>query len=475
MFGSKSCVDVLRLSYRSPMAQSTEGPAKDDGKEHWAGLASLLQSNQNQQPTSVKSESGRSSSVRPHQDQDPFQFDLSSDHAFIQFIPEQAQPVGIASPARPPARAPVRPVGFGEATLGVRLDAAVIPDGVGSVGGPLVAAQDICHCCDQKRTAGHRWCKTHKGVYDALVRDITSKRKVDQEVYKKEWAAHQLTMKDQVLSAQKVLQFEVDHPECIKGKKRGCFDHIQFWETYSKRTYSKDEAWAKWQDFVEFSRRMERKRGWTVGQSRVKWNWYLSQPACRVPRDMGGEEKGFEQRLLVPKGEFAIIGHSTIEEKALSIVGKRVKSITSDGFQDALADLGTGHSGLSNEFHDGAMAGQVACALGVRASIGNQFVKAGTKPRMVESAHDTYKRVHGDTGSAGPASSQGSNPSGAEVSAGVAVQPSLSPNELNAADVAVQRLPAFRKWEGQANTLRKKIAVDLVAGHFQMRQDPCLP
>lgn len=126
-------------------------------------------------------------------------------------------------------------------------------------------ANQLCHACDQRRTPGHRWCKRHKGVYDSLVKDIVSKKKIDPELYKREWAAHQLTMKDPILSAQTVLQFEINHPEVVKGRKRGTFDHLSFWETYSKKTFTRDESVGKFMDFVEYSRKMERKRGWTVG------------------------------------------------------------------------------------------------------------------------------------------------------------------------------------------------------------------
>ena len=117
-------------------------------------------------------------------------------------------------------------------------------------------ALELCHCCDQRRYPGRRWCAAHKKVYDSLVKDITSKKELDPERYKQEMAAHQLTMKDLVLSAQKVLQFEHDHPEVVKGKKRGTFDHVQFFETMSKRTYNKTSLGAS---------------GWTSSSIHARW------------------------------------------------------------------------------------------------------------------------------------------------------------------------------------------------------------
>eukprot|EP00974_Lingulodinium_polyedra_P012156 1172868-Lingulodinium_polyedra.AAC.1 len=106
-------------------------------------------------------------------------------------------------------------------------------------------------------------------------------------------------MKDPFLAAQKVLQFEQENPSVTKGKKRGTFDHITFHERMSKKTYASDESWGQLMDFIEYSRKQERKRGWTMGQSKAKWNWYLAQP--NVVTDVKGEEAGFETRILVPK------------------------------------------------------------------------------------------------------------------------------------------------------------------------------
>ena len=197
-------------------------------------------------------------------------------------------------------------------------------------------------------------------------------------------AAHQLTMKDLVLSAQKVLQFEHDHPEVVKGKKRGTFDHVQFFETMSKRTYSRDESWGQWMDFIEYSRRMERKRGWTVGQSSAKWKWWLQQPG--IKSDMKGEDPGFEQRILLPKGDFAIIGTDTIEEKAIQIVGRRQKSISTEAFRSGLDNLGTGHQGVGGDFHSGVGSASLASVLS-SSGAGTAFARAGSQPGLIELAN----------------------------------------------------------------------------------------
>ena len=101
-----------------------------------------------------------------------------------------------------------------------------------------------------------------------MVRDITAKKKSHPDVYKREMTAHQLTMKDPVLSAQKVLQFEADNPVVVKGKKRGTFDHITFHERFSKKTYSSDETMGKWMDFIEYSGRWSARGAGQSGKAR---------------------------------------------------------------------------------------------------------------------------------------------------------------------------------------------------------------
>lgn len=95
---------------------------------------------------------------------------------------------------------------------------------------------------------------------------MRSKKKSNTELYKSEMAARTPSMKDPVFSAQKVLQFNHEHPCLGQGRKRGTFDHNPFYEQYSKKTHSKDESWAKLMGFIEYSRKMECKRGWSVGQ-----------------------------------------------------------------------------------------------------------------------------------------------------------------------------------------------------------------
>ena len=325
-------------------------------------------------------------------------------------------------------------------------------------------ALELCHCCDQRRYPGHRWCAAHKKVYDSLVKDITSKKKLDPERYKQEMAAHQLTMKDLLLSAQKVLQFEHDHPEVVKGKKRGTFDHVQFFETMSKRTYSRDESWGKWMDFIEYSRKMERKRGWTVGQSSAKWKWWLQQPG--IKSDMKGEDPGFEQRILLPKGDFAIIGTDTIEEKAIQIVGRRQKSISTEAFRSGLDNLGTGHQGVGGDFHSGVGSASLASVLS-SSGVGAAFARAGSQPGLIELANAAAAKGEAELAARQAAVDR-------QAAAEVAAENGGSKEEQDKQqqeDLVSQRVPTFRKLTAQAAVLRKKHAADFATTHMQLHMD----
>ena len=324
----------------------------------------------------------------------------------------------------------------------------------------------ICHCCDKPRTPGHRWCPTHKKVYDCLVRDITSKKKTHPEAFKTEMASHQLTMKDPVLSAQKVLQFEADNPIVVKGKKRGTFDHITFHERFSKKTYSTNEIVGKKMDFIEYSRKMERTRGWTVGQSRAKWNWHLAQQGAQI--DMRGEEPGFEQRILITKGDYSKVGTMSVEEKAIEIVSRRHKSIAAEAWKEALENLGTGHGNTASSFH-----ADTAAAFGNSSAV-SAFTARGSQPNMLEAAH--VAQVALDAHAAG-AGNGGAQPAPNTAGGGHAAQAQAmleSPSKGAAVaveDIANLRLPTYRKWESQAMVVRKKLGTDYAAGALLLAQD----
>ena len=275
--------------------------------------------------------------------------------------------------------------------------------------------------------------------------------------------AHQLTMKGPVLSAQKALQFEVDNPVVVKGKKRGTFDHITFHERFSKKTYSSDETMGKWMDFIEYSRKMERQRGWSVGQSKAKWNWFLARPGIKT--DMKGEEKGFEQRILCPKGDYSRVGTMSAEEKAIEIVSKRQKSISTEAWKDALGSLGAGHGAISTDSHSAAASDSaVIFGSGVCASFG----KSGSIPNMLETAHGAAM-VPPSLSPVKSAEIGGDAPVG-ESNGAVEDSPGKVPDVVNQ-DIANLRLPTFRKWETAAIATRKKLASDFAAGHVLLQMD----
>ena len=65
---------------------------------------------------------------------------------------------------------------------------------------------------------------------------------------------------------------------------------------------------------------------------------------------MTGEEEGFEQRLLLPKGDYSIVGTSSVEEKMLEVTSRKQKSISEASFIESVANLGSGHGGVRSDF-----------------------------------------------------------------------------------------------------------------------------
>lgn len=206
----------------------------------------------------------------------------------------------------------------------------------------------ICLACDQPRYPGHRWCIVHKRCVDSLLKDVTQYKKSDPARYKKDLDAHQNTMNNDIWAAMKVLRFEGENPIVVKGKKRGSFDHIQCYESFRKMSFSRDEAIFKWYDFCEYSHMQSRKRGWTVGQSKLKWNYLLSQQGVQINQD--GEDPTAPTQILIKKGSYIAQGTMAMQEKTMEIMAKRCKNITEQDFQMKLANLSRGH-GMPADFH----------------------------------------------------------------------------------------------------------------------------
>lgn len=324
----------------------------------------------------------------------------------------------------------------------------------------------LCHCCDHTRYPGHRWCQVHKRVYDGLVKDSISKKKSNPELYKSEMAARTRSMKDPVLSAQKLLQFEHEHPCLGKGRKRGIFDHILLYEKHAQKTYSKDDSGAKWMDVIEYSRQMERKRGWPVGQSRAKWNWWLQQPGIKT--DIRGEATGFEQRILLPKGDDAAVSTPSAEEKAIEVAGRRAKAILAEAFKESVDNLGAGHPGVLSDVHSGSLAGPSAMP---SVSTCTAFTKAGTLEGLIELANKAFvtnnakaelEQAYRELAAAGPAPGTAHRDQLSEPG---------SKRDVGPPDIATQRLPGVRKWYAGADALRRKHTSCFVNGELQLNAD----
>ena len=142
-------------------------------------------------------------------------------------------------------------------------------------------------------------------------------------------AAHRKIMACDTLSAHKVLEFVRLFPDVLPGKKRGNFEHVRFAEIYGSMTFSGEQSWGKFMCFIEFSRKMERKYGWTVQQCRVKWEFWKSK---NVASDMNGKVDGWPERMMIPKGDYSVAGSQFQHAKEMIAESKKSKSITEGDF-----------------------------------------------------------------------------------------------------------------------------------------------
>ena len=220
-----------------------------------------------------------------------------------------------------------------------------------------------CLACDEPRYPGFKWCVQHSRVCDCTYRDAQKHKKTDAAKHKEFMAAHQEVMSNDVWAATKILQFEQANPVVMRGRKRGTFDHVECLEAYKNMSCTTDMTKYKWMDFCEYSHRQASKRGWTVGQSKAKWNWMLAQPETKTNEE--GEDEHNPTQILINKGGYAEIGTTSVQEKAMLIHSKRLKSITEAEFRAKMDNLGKGHnmfSGGQKSFHSDSCLGQGSSA-----------------------------------------------------------------------------------------------------------------
>ena len=343
----------------------------------------------------------------------------------------------------------------------------------------LQAAHEMCQmhvvrciACELPRVPGFRWCRSHKCCADSLSRDILSKRKSsDPDVRKAAQAeklAHDKAMAQDDTAAMKILIFEKNHPEAIRGKKRGAFDHIGFSERYCKSTWSSDQRWGRWMDFVEFSEFMKKRRSWTVGQAKQRWD-KMKAAGKEVRND--GPEPDWPERMLISKGDYSIAGVTSAEEHAMELVSKKFKGMDNSQFTEVMANLGRGHLStnaafLSNPMFSGSCHGeanmqatQTFAAPALPGLGANMLEDAGAAQKRLEALQVAKDAKDGLD--VGRAASGEEHPPGQD-----------KPVELAAVDKLTQCLPAHQKWERQATADREKAIASLKGIYGQMQNTP---
>ena len=178
--------------------------------------------------------------------------------------------------------------------------------------------------------------RCHKRVWDSIYREITFKKKKDPPTYAKELAAHRQVQSSDTLSAHKVLEFQRQFPDVVPGKKRGNFDHIRFSEVYAAISFSSEQSWGKMMCFIEYSRKMDRKYGWSVQQCRVKWATFKNRG---LQTDVKGEVEGWPERLMIPKGDFSVVGEQFEQSKQMIAESKSMKGVTEGDFHEAMLSI----------------------------------------------------------------------------------------------------------------------------------------
>ena len=142
-----------------------------------------------------------------------------------------------------------------------------------------------------------------------------------------------------------MLEFSRQFPEVVAGKKRGSFDHVRFSEVYAAISFTSDETHGRMMCFIEYSRKVDTKYGWSVQQARVKWSYWKGQG---VASDQLGEVDGWPNRLMIPVAKISIAGERMEHSKQMIAESKRQKALTEADFQDGLLSIQSGHQNFKN-------------------------------------------------------------------------------------------------------------------------------
>ena len=209
----------------------------------------------------------------------------------------------------------------------------------------VVLWNSVCIACPFPRCFNNRFCRVHKRVWDSVYRDINSKKKKYPAQYQLEMVAHKKVAVSDTLSAHKVLEFSRQFPEVVARKKRGSVEHVRFTEVYGAISFTSDETHGRMMCFIEYSRNVDKKYGWSVQQARVKWSYWKQQG---VASDQLGEVDGWPNRMMIPIAKMSIAGERMEYSKQMIAESKRQKALTEADFQDGLLSIKSGHQNFKN-------------------------------------------------------------------------------------------------------------------------------
>ncbi|CAK0882883.1 unnamed protein product, partial [Prorocentrum cordatum] len=212
---------------------------------------------------------------------------------------------------------------------------------------------NVCIVCGEPRCMRHRFCKPHKSLAESLrvdaERQDLDKTKATGTKTTECSDAHKEAMADPARCVMKMKMAEEANPSASKGKKRIKFDHMDHAHSFRIQNVAEDFNLLKKVDFIEFSTTMERKRRWTPARSLQEWDKLKDDPS--IGRDNLGQEKGFELRLHLKKGDYVKVGTASIEEKSLTNTSKKMKSASADELSQMRAELSMGMQTFGGDFH----------------------------------------------------------------------------------------------------------------------------
>jgi hypothetical protein len=89
--------------------------------------------------------------------------------------------------------------------------------------------------------------------------------------------------------------------------------------------------------------------------------WDKLTANTNIERDYKGIEKGYELRLMIPKGEYGEVKTESFQDKRVTDASKVIKGMSSAERAALISETALGHESFASEMYAGSIAASLVC------------------------------------------------------------------------------------------------------------------